>query len=95
MIEYAAIKFRDKIYKGRWHIEPLTEIRLLNKDCDEQTRLDICRAEYGFLTDKGEFLNRKDALQHVLECGQPYYPEGHVWKELFSEHIFPPETLIN
>ncbi|MCE5227883.1 MAG: hypothetical protein LLG05_18745 [Porphyromonadaceae bacterium] len=98
MITHAAIIFRDKVYKGRWHIEPLTEIRIKfancnEETCDEQTRLDIVRAKQGFLTDTGEFLNRKEALKHVLECGQAYYPEGHEWNELFSEHIFPPNSF--
>lgn len=98
MITHAAIKFRGEIYKGRWHIEPLTEIRIkfgdcYGKGCDEQTRLDIVRAEQGFLTDSGEFLNRRDALKHVLDCGQDYYPEGFEWDQLYSEHIFPPSLF--
>lgn len=94
MITHAAIIFRGEIYKGKWHIEPLTEIRLRFTDGTESTRLAICNAEQGFVTDKGEFLDRKEALKHVIECGQAYYPEGHEWKELFSEHIFPPDKGI-
>ena len=93
MITHAAIIFRGEVYKGKWHIEPLTEIRTKFDDGTEIARLEICRVKQGFLTDNGEFLDRKEALIHVVECGQPYYPEGREWNELFSEHIFPPSSF--
>jgi hypothetical protein len=51
----------------------------------------------GFITDKGEFLNREDAFKHTVECGQgqarrdalrsakPGIYDGH---ELFSEDLW-------
>ena len=100
MITHAAIRFRGEIYKGRWHIEPLTEIRIkfgawYGGACSEDTRREIDMSEQGFLTDAGEFLDRKEALAHVKECGQAYYPEGFEWDELYSEHIFPPSQFTD
>ena len=98
MITHAAIKFRGEIYKGKWHIEPLTELKIKfsyfnDEKCDAQTKQEIEMAEQGFLTDAGDFLGRKEALEHVFECGQPYYPEGFEWDQLYSEHIFPPKPV--
>ena len=45
----------------------------------------------GFLTDKGEFLDRRAALIHARECGQPLlrkHGEGYQGDELFSEDLW-------
>jgi hypothetical protein len=53
----------------------------------------------GFLTDAGEFLDRKDSMVHVIDCGQGtpnhdamqlQYPNRQFYKgdELFSEHMW-------
>ena len=45
----------------------------------------------GFLTDKGEFLDRRAALLHVKECGQPMLRQmgvGYQGDELFSEDLW-------
>jgi hypothetical protein len=45
----------------------------------------------GFLTDKGEFLDRRAAFQHVKECGQPMIRQmgvGYQGDELFSEDLW-------
>ena len=47
----------------------------------------------GFINHKGEFLDRKEALAHALECGQllathRYYQEDHNINELYSEDLY-------
>lgn len=47
----------------------------------------------GFINHKGEFLDRKEALKHALECGQlsathRYYQENHNINELYSEDLY-------
>lgn len=47
----------------------------------------------GFINHKGEFLDRKEALAHALECGQlsethKYYQEDHNINELYSEDLY-------
>ena len=45
----------------------------------------------GFINHKGEFLDRKEALAHALECGQlsathRYYQENHNINQLYMKH---------
>jgi hypothetical protein len=91
MIIAAAIKFGTVIAfvpaPGRHHnvLQALHDnhgTRTLGYDVETQ----------GFLTDKGEFLNRRDAFKHVRECGQkmqrregPGYYSGD---ELYSEDLW-------
>lgn len=47
----------------------------------------------GFINHKDEFLDRKEALKHALECGQlsathRYYQEDHNINELYSEDLY-------
>lgn len=47
----------------------------------------------GFINHKGEFLNRKEALAHAIECGQltethRYYREDNNIDELYSEDLY-------
>lgn len=51
----------------------------------------------GFLTDTGEFLDRRDAMKHVHECGQgtprrvsilKENPTAYNGEELFSEDLW-------
>ena len=47
----------------------------------------------GFINHKGEFLDRKEALIHALECGQlsathRYYQKDHNIDELYSEDLY-------
>ena len=47
----------------------------------------------GFINHKGEFLNRKEAFQHVNEIGQcsatqRWYWEDHGQEELYSEDLY-------
>ena len=47
----------------------------------------------GFINHKGEFLDRKEALDHARECGQlsethRYYQADHYINELYSEDLY-------
>lgn len=47
----------------------------------------------GFINHKGEFLDRKEALKHAIECGQlsathRFYREDHNIDELYSEDLY-------
>ena len=47
----------------------------------------------GFMDNKGEFLDRKEAFEHVKEIGQctatqRYYWEDHNQTELYSEDLY-------
>ena len=47
----------------------------------------------GFINHKGEFLDRKEALKHAIECGQlsethRYYREDRNIDELYSEDLY-------
>ena len=54
---------------------------------------EILEKTQGFINHKGEFLDRKEALKHALECGQlsethRYYQEDHNINELYSEDLY-------
>ena len=51
-------------------------------------QIDKSRTEQGFLTNDGTFLNRYDAMQHAIDCGQlpPDVDNGR--KELYSEDLW-------
>lgn len=49
--------------------------------------------EEGFILTTGEFLNRKDALKHAIECGQlsqttRWYKQDEKIDELYSEDLY-------
>jgi hypothetical protein len=49
--------------------------------------------EQGFINHRGEFLNRKEAFEHVKEIGQcnatqRWYWEDHAQYELYSEDLY-------
>ena len=52
-----------------------------------------CKEIQGFINHKGDFLDRKEALSHALECGQlsathRYYQIDHNIDELYSEDLY-------
>jgi hypothetical protein len=56
-----------------------------------QTKYKVLRE--GFMDNKGEFLDRKEAFKHVKEIGQcnatqRYYWEDHGQEELYSEDLY-------
>lgn len=54
----------------------------------EPEQIDESRTEQGFITHDGTFLNRYDAMQHAIACGQlPLYADKEC-KELYSEDLW-------
>ena len=52
-----------------------------------------CKKIQGFINHKGEFLDRKEALAHALECGQlsathRFYQKDNNIEELYSEDLY-------
>jgi hypothetical protein len=91
MIVAAAIKFGDVIAfvpaPGRHH----NVLHGLHASHGKRTRgYDV--ETQGFLTDKGEFLDRLAAMAHVRECGQKMQrrvgPGCYAGDELFSEDLW-------
>lgn len=50
--------------------------------------LDKSRTEQGFLTHEEEFLDRYDAMQHAIACGQLPLGADKECKELYSEDLW-------
>ena len=65
----------------------------LIKDFGLKPRVGYKEIEQGFITNFGEFLNRKDAYAHALKCGQisisvKAYKDEHEEDELYSEDLY-------
>ena len=43
--------------------------------------------DQGFITDKGKYLNRRQAYLHAVRCKQPLYDDAHYG--LASENVWP------
>lgn len=94
MIEAAAIKYGDLIC---FIPKPARHHNILHKLSDmynSDRKADWAYAEekQGFITDTGEFLDRKSAKLHAQACGQ-FRPEGlrvssYNGDELFSEDLW-------
>ena len=50
--------------------------------------IDKTKTEQGFLTHDGEFLDRYDAMQHAIACGQMLSEEAERCAELYSEDLW-------
>ena len=94
MIICAAIKLNmqnelqtELIVPGRRHGDCWLVISQLNDNWRGATRTE------GFITHKGEFLDRKEALVHALGCGQlsqstRWYKFDDDQTELYSEDLY-------
>lgn len=51
-------------------------------------KLDKTRTEQGFLTHDGRFLNRYDAMQEAVRCGQVAPGADKLCAELYSEDLW-------
>ena len=77
----------ELIVCGLRHGNCLNTIAQLNSDWKNSSKIQ------GFINHKGEFLDRKEAFQHVKEMGQcnatqRYYWEDHGQEELYSEDLY-------
>ncbi|MDO8641452.1 MAG: hypothetical protein Q7R33_07920 [Nitrosarchaeum sp.] len=61
MITRVAIKIKDKVYVGQ---------EKERHDVVMMAHLEEGKMISGFVTDTGEFLDRKHAAKHAFECGQ-------------------------
>lgn len=92
MIASACVRFytkeeygdREIIIPCHRHADAFYIIRQL-LDCDE---IDKPRTEQGFLTHEDQFLNRYDAMQHAIACGQLPPGADKECKELYSEDLW-------
>ena len=95
MIICAAIKIEHTDNVGK-PLEPIIICGHRHGDCFKILRyLDINRVseKQGFINHKGEFLDRKEAFEHIKEIGQcnatqRYYWEDHNQDELYSEDLY-------
>ena len=95
MIICAAIKVEHTDVMG-YNLDDLIVCGHRHGNCFEVMRnLDLSISSYteGFINHKGEFLDRKEALAHALECGQlsathRYYQQDHNIDELYSEDLY-------
>lgn len=95
MIVCAAIKIR--FVDSKDNIQELVICGHRHSDCFKvKYKLDNKHtqwSEQGFINHKGEFLDRKEALAHAIECGQlsathRYYREDNNINELYSEDLY-------
>lgn len=91
MIVCAAIKLTNEsaelIICGHRHWNCLVTIHNLSDSWTNAKKIQ------GFINHKGEFLDRKEALAHALECGQlsathRFYQEDNNIDELYSEDLY-------
>lgn len=54
----------------------------------DASEIDKPRTEQGFLTHDDQFLNRYDAMQHAIACGQLPPDADKECKELYSEDLW-------
>ena len=54
----------------------------------DASEIDKPRTEQGFLTHEDQFLNRYDAMQHAIACGQLPPDADKECKELYSEDLW-------
>ena len=101
MIASACVRFYTKpINKTPWRPGPL-ESTLYDIPCHrhadafyiisqflEADEIDKSRTEQGFLTHDETFLNRYDAMQHAIACGQLPPDADKECKELYSEDLW-------
>lgn len=91
MIVCAGIKltneFAELVVCGHRHGDCLVTIQNLSENWINAKKIQ------GFINHKGEFLDRKEALAHAIECGQlsethRYYREDNDIDELYSEDLY-------
>lgn len=84
MIVGVAIKHREtgKVFAMGKPARHDTVINALRK----QEKFDHAKGEQGFVTDQGIFLDRTQAMMHVVACAQPLKARGS--SLLFSEDLW-------
>ncbi len=80
MIKHAAIKFNNIVYVGKRHNHCIA----IMVECGLPIPI---RGIQGFVDNKGNFLDRKQALEIAQRCGQ-IKKKHHPKDELMSEDIY-------
>jgi len=84
MIKEAAIRLEGKIFTGRRHVDIL-HANVVRRDGILVSS--IAGNQQGFGTDEGEFLNREQAAEHAVKCGQ-IKKLKYSKTQLFSEDLY-------
>jgi len=72
LILHPALKYEGEIYKAPLNGQHLDALPKHLADVFHRKAIngeDISKFNFGFINDKGEFLNRKDALKYAIEVG--------------------------
>lgn len=96
MIVCAAIKIKYIEKPHEADVEELVVCGLRHCNCFQiihELWMSPIECIQGFINHRGEFLDRKEALTHAMECGQitathRYYQEDHNIDELYSEDLY-------
>jgi hypothetical protein len=84
MIKEAAIRLEGKVFTGWRHVD------ILHANADSRDGIivsSIAAGEHGFVTNEDEFLNREQAAEHALKCGQ-IEKLKYSKTQLFSEDLY-------
>jgi len=70
MIKHSAIRHNGKTYAGATHADAMDAATADNPNAVDLLYGWVTGTNQGFVTDKGEFLDRRQAWGHAKECGQ-------------------------
>lgn len=95
MIVAAAIRIKGVVWtlpRPARHGHIIYAYVCVNGD-DSFVNAETKRDDQGFINDKGNFMNRAEAAEHFLACGQPYSDRCDIktlkkCKILFSEDVW-------
>ena len=102
MIASACVRFHTKeYYKTPWANSTKVPSTMFDIPCHrhadafyiisqflDASEIDKEKTEQGFVTHDGTFLNRYDAMQHAIACGQLPPCADKECKELYSEDLW-------
>lgn len=102
MIASACVRFHTvEYYKTPWDNSTQTLSTMYDIPCHrhadafyiisqflEPEQIDKSKTEQGFLTHDGTFLNRYDAMQEAIRCGQVPPGSDKLCAELYSEDLW-------
>ncbi len=95
----AAIKMPDgEVVRGHRHNNCYDVVRCRENNDGGANHINICRAEQGFLTSRGRFVDRCEGMSLMRASGLPshYHRDGaYVGDELFSEDLYPNGPMIS
>lgn len=87
MIHAAAIRHEGKVFTLPQPARHVDVALLIYKEDEKNFAIDRALKGAGFITDKGDFLDRGQAYRHAVECGQRP-DDGMMGGELYSEMVW-------